>query len=101
VGDSASSVDGVVQPVPEKKLQENEELQDTGMQDCDSLEPPQHDQWSLQGHAHHHCDLVPDANGSPLTNRTVGSVFLQNLQLGMARYDLLRFENADRRKSLP
>jgi hypothetical protein len=38
---------------------------------------------------------------APLTNRTVGSVFLQNLQLGMARYDLLRFETADRRKSLP
>jgi hypothetical protein len=38
--------------------------QDTEMHDCDSLEPPQYGQWSLQGDAHHKCDLVPDANGT-------------------------------------
>jgi hypothetical protein len=60
-------LDGIVQPVPETKLQEHEE-QDTEMQDCDSLEPPQYSQWSLQGYAHHKCDLVPDANdtGRPI-----------------------------------
>jgi hypothetical protein len=57
-------VDGIVQPVPEKKLQklQDNEGQDTEMQYSDSLEPPQHHQWSLQHHVQHDCDFVPNAN---------------------------------------